>query len=211
MVDYSLKHVSIRVPWHDARWNGTVCNAPLLNSACTKLKRIAGRKNDQAEILIAGKRLADLPEAEWPCCIGESAGFMAPFEFSRTQKHPFSDRDHYKHLRPTSQRFPAFSAGVIPFRWLMRERIDHLRQQCDLDVDISREPGSITTHPGGTKEETRRSFLMHSPTTSCRKTRFACSMRSIFRSSKTRSEPSSEWGVLLTLEVLPNISAEATE
>ena len=165
MADYPLKHVSIRVPWHDAGWNGTVCNAPLLNSACTKLKRIADGKNDQAEMLIAGKRLADLPGADWPCCIDESAGFMAPFEFSRTKTHLFSDRDHYKHLRPTSQRFPAFSAGVIPYRWLMRERIDHLRQQYDLDVDMSREPGlnypTTWWHEGRNQEALLNGFANH--------------------------------------------------
>ena len=138
--DYPLKHVSIRVPWHDAGWNGTVCNAPHLNSACAKLRRIANGKDDAAEMSIAGKRLIDLPRADWPCCVDESAAFMSPFEFSRTKTHPFAIRDHYKHLRPTPQRFPAFSAGAIPYRWLMRERIDHLRQQLDLDVDMSREP-----------------------------------------------------------------------
>ncbi len=37
MTDYP--HLSIRVPWHDARWAGTICTTPILNGACAKLKR----------------------------------------------------------------------------------------------------------------------------------------------------------------------------
>ena len=35
-----LRHLSIRVPWHDAGWAGTVCNDPTANTACLVLKRI---------------------------------------------------------------------------------------------------------------------------------------------------------------------------
>ena len=40
-MSYPLKHISIRVPWHDTAWDGRVCAAPRLNGACLKLKRIA--------------------------------------------------------------------------------------------------------------------------------------------------------------------------
>ncbi len=43
-----LRHISIRVPWHDARWNGTVCCGPKLNTACLKLVNIAENKIDEA-------------------------------------------------------------------------------------------------------------------------------------------------------------------
>jgi hypothetical protein len=36
---YPLRHISIRVPWHDTGWDGQVCAAPRLNGACLKLKR----------------------------------------------------------------------------------------------------------------------------------------------------------------------------
>jgi hypothetical protein len=37
----SLCHLSIRIPWHDNGWDGTVCKAPSQNGACLKLDRIA--------------------------------------------------------------------------------------------------------------------------------------------------------------------------
>ena len=37
-MNYPLKHISIRVPWHDTGWDGRVCAAPRLNGACLKLK-----------------------------------------------------------------------------------------------------------------------------------------------------------------------------
>ena len=30
---YPLRHLSIRVPWHDNGWNGTVCRVPKHNGA----------------------------------------------------------------------------------------------------------------------------------------------------------------------------------
>ena len=30
-MNYPLRHISIRVPWHDTGWNGSVCAAPQLN------------------------------------------------------------------------------------------------------------------------------------------------------------------------------------
>ena len=158
-------HVSVRVPWHDASWNGTVCNAPHLNSWCTKLKRISAKKDDAAEMLIAGKRLADLSVNQRPSCVDESAAFMSPTEIEQIKAHPFLDRDNYRHFRPTNQRFPAFSAGVIPYRWLMRERIGHLREQVELDVDESREPSlnykTAWWHEGDNQESLLNGFAGH--------------------------------------------------
>lgn len=46
----------------------------------------------------------------------------------------------YGHFRPTAQRYPAHSAGIVPFRWMMRENIDTYRDIYDLDIDDGREP-----------------------------------------------------------------------
>ncbi len=29
-----MKHISIRVPWHDSNWNGHVCKNPACNTFC---------------------------------------------------------------------------------------------------------------------------------------------------------------------------------
>jgi hypothetical protein len=69
-VTYPLRHISLRVPWHDTAWDGRVCANPRLNSSCLKLRRIAEGRNDAAEEKIKARLLSDLPEQQWPCCIG---------------------------------------------------------------------------------------------------------------------------------------------
>src|SRR5688572_13392605 len=110
MNDLPLRHVSARVPWHDAGWNGSVCNAPSLNGACAKLKGIAGAKKDAHETAIAGRTLADLPNDQWPPCVNERATFMAPFELDQIRRHALArdHSEHYGHFIPTPQRYPAY-------------------------------------------------------------------------------------------------------
>ena len=141
--DFPLRHLSIRVPWHDSGWAGTICKAPQLNGACAKLPRIAAKKRDVDEIKIAGKSLdEEVPRDQWPCCIEERATFMAPFETEHLKRHALAEvnPEHYGHFRPTGQRYPAYSAGIVPFRWMMTENLDYYRDFYGLDLDASREP-----------------------------------------------------------------------
>ena len=48
-LSYPIRHISIRVPWHDNMWDGTVCISPKYNVACLKLKNIAERKDEASE------------------------------------------------------------------------------------------------------------------------------------------------------------------
>lgn len=63
-VNSFLRHISIRVPWHDSGWNGTVCKEPKLNGACLKLKRIAADRDDDAEQAVRGQSLKVLPQEQ---------------------------------------------------------------------------------------------------------------------------------------------------
>lgn len=141
-LDVPFRHLSIRVPWHDGGWGGSVCSAPHLNGACAKLNRIASAKNDDQEKLIAGRSLEELPREQWPCCVEERATFMAPFELEQIKRHALAKTNpkHYGHFQPTPQRYPAFSAGVVPYRWMMRQNLDLYRDLYELDVDEGREP-----------------------------------------------------------------------
>ncbi len=80
---HPLRHISIRVPWHDNGWAGCVCKDPKRNGACLRLPRIASERVDEKEALIAGKSLQELKEELWPCCVPERAMCMAPFEYIR--------------------------------------------------------------------------------------------------------------------------------
>ena len=122
---FPLRHLSIRVPWHDHAWNGTVCQAPGRNSACLCLKNIGASKQDEAEEAIKGKSLESLTEAQFPPCVTERATFMAPFAFTRHHSHPYSrtSPDTHAHFKPTPMHFPAYSAAGLPFRWMQKELV----------------------------------------------------------------------------------------
>jgi ATP-dependent exoDNAse (exonuclease V) alpha subunit len=139
---FPLRHVSIRVPWHDSGWAGVVCSAPHLNGACAKLKGIASSKDDTQEIKFAGKRLDEISVADWPACVHERGMFMAPMEMDQIKRHALAAQmpKVYGHFRPTTQRYPAFSAGVVPFLWLMKENLGYYADSLDLDCDADREP-----------------------------------------------------------------------
>ena len=52
-----LHHITIRVPWHDSGWTGSVCERPLNNTSCLILRRIGEGRRDEVEVHCAGKRL----------------------------------------------------------------------------------------------------------------------------------------------------------
>ena len=141
-MNYPLRHISIRVPWHDTGWNGSVCAAPRLNGACLNLKRIAQSRNDDEEESVAGQSIQDLPQEKWPACIPERSSFMAPFEYVRWPNHPYNrgPETSHGHFESTPLRHPPYSAPAVPFAWLLREAMETLGQEHALDVQAEREP-----------------------------------------------------------------------
>lgn len=163
---YPLRHISIRVPWHDTGWDGRVCAAPHLNGSCLKLKRIAEDRDDAAEDSVAGQSIKDLLQANWPCCVAERVAFMAPFEYTRKADHPYNhgpDTAH-GHFKSTSLRHPPYSAPAIPFAWLLREKMEQLSQEFHLDIDIAREPTKedlgFKNLPGWTQDHLNQKTLL---------------------------------------------------
>src|SRR5947209_19617565 len=94
-----LQHLSIRVPWHDAGWDGTVCKFPRLNSSCLALNRIGASKIDIKEEPYAGQRLEDVPSADAPPCFAERVNFLSPKAQRRLAHHAYSKTsEHHKHI-----------------------------------------------------------------------------------------------------------------
>lgn len=139
---YSLKHLSIRVPWHDNAWNGSVCSNPKANGACLILKNCALNRDDEKEQSLAGELLSNLDEKDYPVCIGERATFMAPFAIHKTLTHPYADSspDTHGHLKPTRVQFPSFSAAAVPYHWMLKENAKDKTSVYDLNYDEAREP-----------------------------------------------------------------------
>lgn len=128
-----VQHLSVRVPWHDGGWGGTVCGDPIANSACLRLTNIHRRRDDKVEVRLAGRSIEALSHAESPPCVAERATFMAPFPVSRLVEHPYHETSKaHAHYQPTPLTMPAYAAGCVPFRWLLRENATHLAEEIDV-------------------------------------------------------------------------------
>ena len=137
-----VQHLSIRVPWHDAGWAGTVCDRPAANTACRVLARIAESKDDAAEESIAGLSFSDLSADQLPPCISERANFMAPFPVTLSKRHPYVERnsESHGHFLPTPFTMRPYSAACLPYRWMLVEESAKLVEQYDLGFQPDREP-----------------------------------------------------------------------
>lgn len=134
------QHISIRVPWHDHEWNGTVCADPVSNNACLRLKGIAESRDDKAEAAISGQCMAEHTDA-LPC-VSEGSAFMSSREMTKTTVHPYkrSNTSTHGHFLPTEVIYPAYSLPARPFAWLMRENIEEWKDACQIDYQSEREP-----------------------------------------------------------------------
>ncbi|MFZ3119522.1 MAG: ATP-dependent RecD-like DNA helicase [Variovorax sp.] len=137
-----INHISIRAPWHDDLWQGTVCKRPRDNGSCVVLPEIAEAKRDELEACIAGRRFDSLQEDELPPCVKERVTFMAPFTLRRNLTHPYkhSGSEAHSDLEVTALQQPPFTAACIPFKWMRREFADELAKGWRLDYDTAREP-----------------------------------------------------------------------
>lgn len=120
---FPLRHISIRVPWHDGGWNGSICQSPGRNTSCLKLKNIFQSKNEASESLDAGKFLKDIDQEKFPPCVKERGTFMADFAFTRLHAHPYAKTSNtsHAHFKPTPIHYPAYGAAALPFRWMRKE------------------------------------------------------------------------------------------
>jgi hypothetical protein len=121
-----LHHVTIRVPWHDGGWTGSVCARPLDNTSCLILPRVGEGRRDEVEARCAAQRLDDLDRADLPPCVGERVSFMASFALARTMTHPYTEfyPETHGHFAPTRFVQPAYSAACVPYRWMLREKVE---------------------------------------------------------------------------------------
>lgn len=121
-----VHHLTIRVPWHDNGWKGTICDNPCGNTSCTILPRIAMNRNDAHEARFAGKSLDDLEREQLPPCVDEHVSIMAPFALSLLKNHPYAQnaKTTHGHFEDTPYMIQPYSAAAVPFRWMLREQIE---------------------------------------------------------------------------------------
>ncbi|MGI5172935.1 AAA family ATPase [Treponema sp. OMZ 840] len=117
------KNITVRVPWHDNGWKGTVCNNPQNNFSCKYLKGIAENKNCDFECPLASKKFIDLTEkdTEKIPCIKENAAFLSEVTLSFMAEYPYSSYSDLGHIKPTKVDISPNSLISRPYRWLRTE------------------------------------------------------------------------------------------
>lgn len=126
-----LSHLTIRVAWHDSKWNGSICSQPGLNSFCAALPRVRESKSiDEDEL--AGKTFDSLSPSELPPCKAESGFFMSPRPWVREFDHPYRANKHctetHGNMKKRLLTVPAYSAIAVPFHWMLRRNQKQLDQ-----------------------------------------------------------------------------------
>src|SRR5579883_3142949 len=134
-----LRHISIRVPWHDNSWNGTVCKNPAGNAECLILERIRETRNDRQETANASKLWSELTDEQLPACRAERGAFLANFPFTHIVNHPYRFADSHAHFAPTPLTAPASSALCIPYRWMLCDSAVELANEHDVQLDMDLE------------------------------------------------------------------------
>ncbi|MBQ0942292.1 ATP-dependent RecD-like DNA helicase [Ideonella sp. 4Y16] len=137
-------HLNVRVAWHDNRWNGTVCNDPLLNSYCLDLERIRSSRLDLKEVQFKGRLFADIPPDDLPPCKAESSAFMSQHQWVRTVEHPYASNKKtqatHGHLLKTNIPVPPYSTFAVPFYWMLRGNQDELQSQLPQELPPDEDP-----------------------------------------------------------------------
>jgi hypothetical protein len=152
-----VDHLSIRVPWHDAGWDGTVCRHPTDNGACLILERIHQEKVDSEEERVRGELLEGLSDDQRPPCVAERVSFMLDREFSILRRHPYSAwSPAHEHLEAVRVRLPAFAAACVPFRWMLRNNAPQIAQQ--RGINFSQQLEDLANEAIGTD---RTSWVQH--------------------------------------------------
>ena len=129
------RHLSLRVPWNDTGWTGTVCCNPGQNTSCLVLPRIAKDRDDAYESLFAGKAWADLKEDQLPPCVRERGNFMSSDATILSNRHPYSfNSDTHKHMKETRTQISPYSAKAVPFNWMLREKAEAKADLFQIDL-----------------------------------------------------------------------------
>src|SRR5262245_44252247 len=125
-----MKHLNVRVAWHDNRWDGTVCRTPSANAFCVDLDRIRELRDDAKEDASKGRAFADLKPDQLPPCKAESGAFMNSKEWFRIVEHPYQTiakaKATHGHLKPTLVKVPRYSTFAVPFFWMLRSSQDEI-------------------------------------------------------------------------------------
>lgn len=110
------KHLTVRMAWHDNKWNGRICSDPEGNNYCEGAysllsDRIARRKNVEVETANEGEELdVQSPEYTPPCYWSSNA--FSPVANQIVHTHPFQNFEKFQ----IHEELPEYSVFGWPFR-----------------------------------------------------------------------------------------------
>src|SRR4051812_14198251 len=110
-----LKHITVRMAWHDNGWNGNVCSDPASNSYCVGSHSLLSERLARNRCLDRerpGAPLDDQMPEYLPPCYWTSAAFSGA-AVQIVHKHPFGKFEEKKQIAGT---LPAHSVFTWPFR-----------------------------------------------------------------------------------------------
>lgn len=114
-----MKHITVRLAWHDSKWNGRICESPHRNVYCVgsysllserlQRDRDLGKEDTKA----ARSKPLDVLYPEYvPPCFWSSNAF-SPTAAKITHNHPFKQFRDTKKIPDTVEAYTAFT---WPFR-----------------------------------------------------------------------------------------------
>lgn len=123
-MELPLRHLSVRVPWHDAAWDGRICKDPRNNASCLFLPRIQ-TKDVEFEEANKLKFIHELQKENLPPCVSEKVHFLSPHAIFKNAEHPYAEFESlYKHYDLTPLKYPEYSFSVVPYSWMLKNKND---------------------------------------------------------------------------------------
>ncbi len=113
------KHLSVRVPWHDNNWNGSICSFPNRNNSCRILKNIAIAKHKEDSCQMNNN--CPVSSNNQAPCTRESGMFMSDHKIQLSSHHPYTFDPHYRHILDTDHYNTPYSFLGISYRWLLKD------------------------------------------------------------------------------------------
>lgn len=153
------KNITVRVPWQDNGWKGTVCNNPQNNFSCKYLKGIAEKKNCDFECPLASKKFIELTEEEKEKipCIKENAAFLSENTLSFMAEYPYSSYSDLGHIKPTKVDILPNSLISRPYRWLRTE--DSPASSIIVDYSKNREEDYKARHKSSNNHSINKTWI----------------------------------------------------
>ncbi|WP_176560093.1 AAA family ATPase [Brevibacillus dissolubilis] len=126
MCTLPLKHLSARVPWHDNKWNGTVCCNVVDNSFCRILPKIDSTKDPDHEKKSEGVLISEWENPSDLACLSEKGTFLSPHEYTRLIPHAWQKFNKlFNDFQPGIFHHKPYSFNAVPFLWMMKDPSTH--------------------------------------------------------------------------------------